>query len=294
MKIRRWISLLAFAACGALLCRAAGGQAYAGRQVQTGWAQIGIGYRQMRSNNAAMSELQPSWMAPITASDARLGQGLRFSVSQQSWPGEHPIAYGNNHGLSLIAGRRLQFELVPPSYFRNHSVAHRDGWGNAAIEIKARIASGNANHGNYIVTGVLYHAFAPRGYQNGATTGLYKPAIAGGRMLGRVALLSSLGGYLPTGEITQQGRGIEWKGTAELRAGAHAWFDLEDSALFLRGGRHDGNVQNLISPGVFFLPKHGDRGPSHASVVLDCGMQLATSSFYFYNRNLITEVRLVF
>ena len=69
---------------------------------------------------------------------------------------------------------------------------------------------------------------------------------------------------------------------------------MEDNALFLRGGKHDGKVQNLISPGVFYLPRHGDWGPSHASVVLDCGMQLATSSFYYYNRDLITEVRLVF
>lgn len=263
-------------------------------QVRTGWTQVGAGYRVLRANNPAMSELQPTWMAPITASDARLGQGLRLSVSQQTWPGEHPIVYGNNHALSLIAGRRLQFELVAPSYFRNHSAAHPDGWGNAAVEAKARIASGNAQHGNYAVTAIFYKAFAPRACENGAQTAVYKPAIAGGRMFGRVALLSSLGGYLPAGRIVQQGRGIEWKATAEVRAGTHTWLDVEDNALFLRGGPPDGKTQNLITPATFYVLRRAQWEPGHPAVICDGGMQVATSGFHFYSRNLISEIRVAF
>jgi hypothetical protein len=232
MSFRRFILPLAWVASCAPLCAVGRAQSSAFEQAHAGWAQIGAGYKHLRTGSAEMSKLQPPWMAPITESDARLGQGLRLSVAQQWWTGEHPIVYGNNHALSLIAGRRMQFELVAPSYFRNHSAAHPDGWGNAAVEAKARIASGNAEHGNYAVTAIFYKAFAPRAYENGAQTSVYKPALTGGRMFGRVALLSSLGGYLPAGKIPLQGRGIEWKATAELHAGAHVWFDVEDNALF--------------------------------------------------------------
>jgi hypothetical protein len=294
MKFRKQMWSLAVVACTTFLCRGAGGQTAVGAQIHAGWAQIGAGYRQLRANNAAMSELQPTWMAPITEADARLGQALRFSVSQSTWPGARPIVYGNNHGISVIAGRRLQFELVPPSFFRNHSAKLADGFGNAGIEAKTRIASGNAEHGNYILTAILFHGFAPRSYENGALTGLYKPALTGGHMFGPVALLSSLGGYLPTGKIALQGRGIEWKGTAELHAGAHAWFDVEDNALFVRGGPDDGKAQNLISPGAFYVLRRADRASTHPEMIFDCGMQLATSEFHYYNRNLITEVRVAF
>lgn len=241
-----------------------------------------------------MREVQPSWMGPVTQTDARLGQALRFSVSNFTSPGAHPIVYGNNHGAGLIVNRRLQLELVPPSFFRNHSAAHTDGFGNAAIEIKARVASGNAEHGNYAVTAILLHAFAPRGYENGAQTGIYRPAIAAGHDFGRVVLLSSLGGFLPTGEIDRQGRGIEWKMTAQVHPTERTWFDIEDSALFNRGGLNDGKTQNFITPAGFYMIRREGWQPTHAALVFDCGMQIATSSFHFYNHNLITEMRVVF
>jgi hypothetical protein len=113
----------------------------------------------------------------------------------------------------------LQFEFIPPSFFRNHSSAHKDGFGNAGVEVKARIASGNAEDGNYAVTAVLYHSLAPRGYQNGARTDIYQPSIVAGRAFRRVTLLSAVGGNLPAGKITLvQNRSFsgitEWKGQA--------------------------------------------------------------------------------
>lgn len=292
--MKRFILPLALFASCTQLCGVGRAQSFAFEQAHAGWTRMGAGYRQLRANSAAMSELQPTWMAPMTESDARLGQGLRFSVSQQTWLGEHPIIYGNNHALSLIASRRLQFELVTPSYFRNHSAVHPDGWGNVALEAKIRIASGNAEHGNYAVTAILYKAFAARAYENGAQTAVYKPALTGGRMFGRVALLSSLSGYLPAAKTAQQGRGIEWKATAELHASSHTWFDVEDNALFLRGGPHDGKTQNLITPGAFYVFRRARWKPSHPAVILDGGMQMATSGFHFYSRNLITEIRVGF
>ncbi len=175
-------------------------------------------YRSFREHNADMADVQPSWMGPLIQSDARLGQAIRFSVSDAAFPGEQTLNYGNNHGISVIAGRRFQFDLDPPSFFRNHSSAHKDGFGNAGTQLKWRIASGNAEHGNYAVSAIIYYAFAPRVYQNQMLTSFYAPAVAAGRGFGRFAVMSKFGGILPTGEIAQQGRGIEWDVTAQVHS----------------------------------------------------------------------------
>ena len=241
-----------------------------------------------------MSKIQPLWMAPMTQPDARLGQGLRISVANFTFSGAHPIVYGGNQGISLIASRRLQFELVPPSFFRNHSPIYKDGWGNAGAEVKYRIVSGNAEHGNYAVTAALYHAFAPRAYQNGALSSIYSPLIVAGRAFRHVTVLSSLGGDLPTARIYEQGRAIEWKVTGQVHPTGRSWFDVENDALFNYGGAYDGKTQNFITPAAFYMVRRPGFGPAHTGVIFDCGMQIATSKFYFYNHNLITEMRVVF
>jgi hypothetical protein len=195
-------------------------------------------YQELRGHNAAMTAVQPSWMGPLIQSDARLSQAMRFSVSNANAPGAQIVSYGNNHGASLIGGTRFQFDFDPPAYFRNHSAALKDGFGNAGAQVKYRIASGNAEHGNFALTAILFHGFAPRAYENGLMTSYYCPKVATGMAFGqRFDLQSTLGGFLPTGKITIQGRAIEWNVTAQVHPDAHTWFDLEDNATFNAGGR---------------------------------------------------------
>lgn len=251
-------------------------------------------YERFRSNNMEMSALQPSWMCPIVQPDARLGQALRVSVSNFSAPGEHPIVYGNNQGFSTVLDRRFQFAFDPPSYFRNHSSTLKDGFGNAAASVKWRIASGNAQHGNFEVSAMLTHGLAPRAIQNGVYSTTWDPTLVGGRAFGRFAALTSIGGFLPTHNIWKQGRGIVWNATGEAHLNAHFWVEIENNALFLYGGPYDSKTQNFVTPGVFYLLRRASWSPRHASVIVDCGMQTATSGFHEYNHNLITELKFYF
>jgi hypothetical protein len=251
-------------------------------------------YQRLRSHNAAMAAVQPTWMAPLCQADTRLGQGIKFSVSNSTWASARPLVYGNNHGFSTIVGNRFQFDFDPPSYFRNHSATLKDGFGNAAAQVKYRIASGNAEHGNYAVTAVLTHTFAPRAYQNGALSSLYYPKLGVGRAFGRFSLQTMLDGMLPTAKVAAQGRAIDWNTTAQLHPNPHVWFDLEENATFMIGGPFDAATQNFVTPVVFFTPRLGNWGPGHTAVVFDAGMQIATTRFYFYNHNLITEMRVAF
>ena len=251
-------------------------------------------YERFRASNARMAAYQPSWMAPLCQTDTRLGQGIKFSVANLRAPGLHQIIYGNNHGFSTIAGNRFQFDFDPPSWFRNHSTTQPDGFGNAGAQVKYRIASGNARHGNYAFTAVLGHFFAPRGYQNGAFSSVYFPKLGYGRAFGRFNIQTMIDGMLPTAKIYAQGRAIDWNTTAQLHPTPQVWLDVEDNATYFHAGPFDGATQNFLTPVAFYAIRRASWGPTHAVLVFDAGMQIATSRFHYYNHNLITEMRIGF
>lgn len=251
-------------------------------------------YQRFRYHNAQMTALQPSWMAPLCQTDTRIGQGVKFSVANLRAPGINQIIYGNNHGLSTIVGNRFQFDFDPPSDFRNHSATQPDGFGNAAVQVKYRIASGNAEHGNYAFTAVLFHAFAPRSYQNGYFSSVYFPKLGYGRAFGRFSVQSMLDGQLPTAKIYAQGRAIDFNTTAQFHPNLRLWLDIENNATYIFAGPFDGATQNFITPAAFYAIRRGSWGPTHAVLIFDAGMQIATSRFHYYNHNLITEMRIGF
>ncbi len=251
-------------------------------------------YQRLRLQNTTMTEVQPSWMGPLIQSDARLAQAVRISVSDANAPGEQIFSYGNNHGVSFLGGRRFQFDFNPPSYFKNHSAIFNDGFGNASTQVKYRIVSGNAEHGNFAVTAILCRAFAAGAEQNSMLTGYYVPKIAAGKAFGRFDVQSTVNGVLPTGKIAQQGRVVEWNTTAQFHTTARTWFDIENNAAYFKGGPTDGKAQNFLTPAAFYVIKRRTWEATHPVFVVDGGMQIATSGFHFYNHNLITEMRMLF
>lgn len=250
-------------------------------------------YGRFRANNASMADVQPSWMAPLIQSDSRLSQAVRISASNFYAPTQ-TISYGNNHGISVIAQRRFQFDFDPPSYFRNHSPTLKDGFGNAGTQAKYRIASGNAEHGNFAVTAILYRSFTPRSDQNGMLTGTYNPKLAAGKAFGWFNVQSTLGGVLPTAKTTIQGRTMEWNLTGQVRPAAHLWLDVENNASYYFGGWYGGKTQNFITPAAFYMVRRREWGPAHGAVIFDTGMQIATSAFHTSNHNLVSELRILF
>jgi len=251
-------------------------------------------WNRLKPQKTTLAQLQPVWIAPLIQSDARVMQGARLSVSKSSAPGGQIFSYGNNHGVGLIAGTRLQFDFNPPSFFRNHCAALPDGWGNASAQVKVRIASGNKDHGNFAVSAMFLHGFASGVSQNGGLTAYNVPKLAAGKAFGPFAVQSTVSGVLPSGKVDEQGRAIEWNAAGQLRTTPHTWFDIENNATFMFGGPNDGRTQNFVTPAAFFIVRRNDWGPKHPMAVLDGGMQIATSHFHCYNHNVITELRILF
>ena len=242
-----------------------------------------------------MAGVQPAWITPLVAPDPRLVQYAKFSFAHQYEPsGTETLSYGNARGLAVIAGDRFEFGYIPPSYIQHNSTAS-DGFGDTSILAKYRIASGNAEAGNFIVTAMLSHSFATGSHKNGGPTDTYTPAIVSGVGFGRrFQVESSLGGIMPTGKIAAQGRPITWNAVAQSHATPHIWFEIENNATFYHSGTHDGKMQNFVTPAAFYVVRRKEWKPTHPFLIFDSGMQIATSGFHTYNHKLISEMRVLF
>ncbi len=245
-------------------------------------------------HNKSMSALQPALITPLVAPDPRLVQYVKLSFANQYTPTRtQTVNFGNSRGIGLIAGDKFEFDIVPPPYIQHNSSA-MDGFGDMATLAKYRIASGNANHGNFELTALLNHTFANGSHKNGAASDSYGPALAVAKAFSRMDVLSSLGGTLPTRKVSIQGRCITWNSVFQLHATRPVWFEVEDNAAFYFAGSHDGKMQNFVTPAAFYVLRPKKWGLAHPFFIFDSGMQIATSQLHTYNHNLISEMRILF
>jgi hypothetical protein len=260
----------------------------------TSRAQQSFRQRFFNHNNAAAA-IEPGWPTPVVEADPRLTQYYRFSFSSEYTPtGTHTVDYGNARGGGIILWNRAEFDVLPPPYLQHNSTA-ADGFGDTSVLVKLRLASGNAEHNNYIATAILSHTSATGSGSNGALTDSWNPTLAGGKGLTkRIDIESSLGGALPTGKIAAQGRSIVWNSLVQDHLTRSIWLEIEDNATYFRGGSHEGKTQNFITPGAFYVYRSKQWAPTHPFFVFDAGMQIATSTFHTYNHNLILEMRILF
>jgi hypothetical protein len=252
-------------------------------------------YERFREHNARMSALQPTWASPLIQPDARLAQAMRLSFSNSYTPaGTQMTNYGNYHTLGLLIGDRVQANFIAPPYVQNNSATAKDGFGDTQLETKIRVASGNAEHGNYAVTGKLTWDIATGSHKNGAATSYLEPTLLAGRAWGRFNMQTALSGELPSGKIALQGRQIEWDLTGQAHALKNLWLDVENNANFRIGGPCGGKMQNFVTPAGFYALRRKEWKPTQAIYALGAGMQIATSGFHLYNHNLVAEARIMF
>ena len=246
------------------------------------------------AHNTSMTKLQPAMITPLMSADPRIMQYAKFSfANSRTSSGTQTTSYGNGKGFGLIGGNRYEFDYIPPAYLQHNSSA-LDGFGDMGTLVKYRIASGNADHGNYIVTAMLGHTFSTGSHKNGATTDSYGPMLAGGYTFGHFDVISSLGGTMPTGKIAAQGRAIGWNNVLQMHATKHVWLEVESNSSFYFSGSHDGKVQNFVTPAAFYVVRRKEWKPTHPYLIIDGGMQIATSSYHSYSHNAISEMRVIF
>lgn len=235
---------------------------------------------------------QPHWVTPVVTVTPRLEQEVRFDFSHQALADNLDLwNIGGGKGLELIPAKRIEIIIGVPPYFVRDNPKSPNGWGDESFLLKYRIASGNEEHGNYIVTAFLGGAIDSGQYKNGAAGASLTPTISAGKGFGRFDVQSTLGVQLPVDAIDEIGHPVAWNTAFQYKLDHHIWPELEVNSTFYNGGKNDGRKQVFLTPGFVF-----GRFPIHNRVgfTFGVGEQIAVTQFKTYNHNLVLTARLPF
>jgi Putative MetA-pathway of phenol degradation len=236
---------------------------------------------------------QPHWITPLNTTTPRLEQEFRYDVQWQTHnDGTTTTNVGVSKGLEIIPQKNTEIILaVPPYIINNPDSSPRDGFGDWQFLVKYRLAAGNEEHGNYILT-LFYQMTLPTGqYQEGNPSPVITPTIAYGKGFGHFDVQGTLGGSLPTGNINKIGHALLWNNTLQYKVFKKLWPETEFNMTRYYGGSHDGHTVLYVTPGLVL-----GRFPIHNRIAFTFGggIQIAATSFHPTNHIPILSLRVPF
>ena len=239
---------------------------------------------------------QPKWSVPMISPFPQLAQVYRTDFTRQVTPsGDINWNYGSGKGFNLIPWDNTQVDILPPGYVV-HGDGGQDGIGDTTLLVKYRFASANEQHGNYIVSSALAWTIPTGSHKNGAPSTVLTPTLLAGKGFGKLALMSSLGGGLPTSGTATSGRTIHWNTVAQYRVGKYLFPEIELNSNSYLGGSREGKTQMFLSPGILFgkFPLKPEDPKSRLGIVAGIAFQTAVTSFHTYNHAGVLSVRFAF
>lgn len=235
---------------------------------------------------------QPHWITPLVTVTPRLEQEFRFDVLRQLTPSGELLNLGAGKGLELIPSRNIEIIIAaPPAYLIHNNPAIKDGFADESFLLKYRLASGNEEHGKYILTFFLGGSIPTGSYRNGSVAAVVTPTIAAGKGFGRFSVQSTLGVGLPVDSVSRLGHAVAWNTAFQYHARRFLWPELEVNSTFNEGGTNDGKKQTFLTPGLVVgrIPLRNRLG-----LTLGAGIQIAATHFHTFDHNLIFTARLPF
>jgi hypothetical protein len=236
---------------------------------------------------------QPHWVTPVATTTPRLEQEFRFDTFWQTGnTGITTDNYGGAKGLELIPQKNIEVILVaPPAYIVHNNPKVQDGFGDWSFLVKYRLAAGNEERGNYILTAFLQATFPTGQYKNGSTNTIVTPTIAYGKGIGRFDVQGTFGVTLPTGNEAQIGRTLPWNNAFQVHLYRKLWPEVEINYTHFMDGPNDGKTQAFITPGILFGRFHLYK---RLALTAGGGFQIASTHFHTNNHNGILTVRFPF
>lgn len=243
----------------------------------------------------ATQSKQPAWTPPMITTYVGLIQVFRSDFSRQI--AAHEATTWNvdsSKGLDLIPWANTEIDLNLPPYLEHSAAATKNGAGDLSFAAKYRALAGNAQHGNFVLSGILQGTIPTGSYKNGSTDAAVAPAVAAGKGWGRLDLQTTVGATLPTENAQTLGRPIAWNLAAQYHLGRYFWPELESNATYFHGGANDGKSQEFLTPGIVVGKLVRGRAPGRLGVGFGAAEQIATSRFHTYNHGLVFSGRLLF
>lgn len=235
---------------------------------------------------------QPHWVTPVVTVTPRLEQEIRYDfIHQIGSDGFETTNIGGGKGLELIPQHNIELIFNIPPYLAHENPKVKDGFGDTTFLMKYRLAAGNEEHGNYILTAFIAGSVPTGSYKNGARSAIVTPTIAGGKGFHRFDIQATFGGGLPVNDTQLIGRTLLTNVAAQYHISRFLWPELESNSTFWYGGPNDGRKQSFITPGLVI-----GRFPIHHRIglTLGTGFQIAATTFHQYNHAFIVTVRMPF
>jgi hypothetical protein len=235
---------------------------------------------------------QPHWIVPLITTTPTLHQLFRSDTQWQTHNnGVTTDNYGVSKGLEIIPEKNVEVVLCVPPYIENNPASRNDGFGDWQFLVKYRIAAGNEEHGNYILTAFYQMSFPTGQYQEGALRPIITPTIAYGKGFKAFAVQGTLGGSLPTGKTEKIGRTVLWNNALQYRVLKRVWPETEFNYSHYYQGSFNGHSLLYVTPGVLL-----GRFSIHDrfAFIIGGGYQIAATSFHPTNHNGILSIRFPF
>lgn len=234
---------------------------------------------------------QPHWITPMFTTTPRLEEEFRYDVGWQNTTAGNLTNYGGGKGLEFIPSQHVEIIFSPPPYLAHQNPTQMDGFGDTSFLLKYRFAAGNEEAGNYIVTAFLGGSIPTGSYSNGAENAVVTPTIALGKGWGAFDVQTTLGIAVPVGDIARLGTPIAYNTAFQYRLFGKLWPELEVNGVLFHDGKHDGQQQVFLSPGLVVGKIHLWR---RLGLTVGAGEQIALTSFHTYNHNRVVSVRFPF
>lgn len=234
---------------------------------------------------------QPHWITPMFTTTPRLEEEFRYDVGWQNTTAGNVTNYGGGKGLEFIPSEHVEIIVSPPPYLAHQNPTQMDGFGDTSFLLKYRFAAGNEEAGNYIVTAFLGGSIPTASYSNGAENAVVTPTLALGKGWGAFDVQGTLGIALPVGDIARLGTPIAYNTAFQYRLFGKLWPELEVNGVLFHDGKHDGQQQVFLSPGLVVGKIHLWR---RLGLTVGAGEQIALTSFHTYNHNRVVSVRFPF
>lgn len=241
---------------------------------------------------SATQKEQPHWVTPVATVTPRLEQEIRYDfIHQISADGYSVTNVGGGKGLEIIPTHNTEVIVNIPPYFVRENPNSIGGFGDVSFLLKYRLASGNEEHGSYILTAFLGGSIPTGTYKNGARSAVVTPTIALGKGFHRLDVQATIGSGLPVDDTDLVGRTLLTNVALQYHASRFLWPEVEINSTFWYGGPNDSKKQSFITPGVVV-----GRFPIHHRVglTLGAGFQIAATTFHQYNHAFIGTVRMPF
>ncbi len=203
---------------------------------------------------------QPDWITPLATVTPRLQEQLRYDQFWQSQ--QHGVTadnFGASKGLELIPWYNIEVILGIPAWIAHNGAIQyptrnsqpaTDGWADETFLIRYRLLSGNAEHGDYILSAFMGFS-APTGDDgNSSHHAIFTPTIAFGKGLGNFDFQSNAGISLPNGGLQRLGMPVAYNTAFQYRFMKYFWPEFEVNYTWWPNGQREGQSQVFLTPGL--------------------------------------------